>query len=313
MHAMYSLIVPVYRNAASLPRLIEVISEFPARLDGPFEAVFVVDGSPDDSLAALRRMLPPAPFPATLLALSRNFGAFAAIRAGIEAARGLYLAVMAADLQEPPELALEIFGRLRKGEADVVVGTRALRADPLLSRLASGIFWGIYKRFVQPEMPRGGVDVFGCNDAVRRVLVQIQERNTSLVGLLFWVGFRRSEVAYQRRPRHGDGRSGWGLGRKLRYMQDSIFAFSDLPIRLIVWIGGTGMALAGSLGLIILIARLTGDIEVPGYTATALLVLFFGAANLASIGIVGAYVWRAFENTKGRPASIVLSEERFEP
>jgi hypothetical protein len=162
-------------------------------------------------------------------------------------------------------------------------------------------------------MPAGGVDVFGCNDAVRNALLQINERNTSLVGLLMWVGFRRSQVTYRRMSREDGGRSSWSWSRKLRYMQDSIFAFSDLPIRLLVWLGAGGMSLAGALGLVIMIARLAGDIDVPGYTATALLVLFFGALNLASVGLVGSYVWRAFENTKGRPGSIVFSQERFEP
>jgi polyisoprenyl-phosphate glycosyltransferase len=310
---MYSLIVPVYRNAGSLAALIEVVAGFRARLDGPFEAVFVVDGSPDASLATLQRLLPTAPFPATILSLSRNFGSFAAIRAGMRAARGPYLAIMAADLQEPPELALEIFRRLRDGHSDVVVGTRVARADPLPSRLAASVFWRVYRRFIQPEMPRGGVDVFGCNDAVREVLLRIEERNTSLVGLLLWVGFRRAEVAYERRPRQGGGSSGWTLGRRLRYMQDSLFAFSDLPIRLLAWVGGVGTVLAALLGLVIIVARLIGDIAVPGYAATALLVLFFGALNLTSIGIVGAYIWRAFENTKGRPGAIVLSEQRYEP
>jgi glycosyltransferase involved in cell wall biosynthesis len=310
---MYSLVIPVYRNAGSLPQLLQAVAAFPARLDGPFEAVFVVNASPDESLALLHQLLPKAPFAATLLALSRNFGSFAAIRAGMEAARGAYLAVMAADLQEPPELALEIFRRLRCGDSDVVVGTRARRADPWPERLASALFWSLYRRFVQPEMPPGGVDMFGCNDAVRQAVLRIPERNTSLVGLLFWVGFRRGEVAYERRRRQDAGRSGWTLARRIRYMQDSVFAFSDLPIRLLVWIGATGMVLAAALGLVILAARLAGDIEVPGYAATALLVLFFGALNLASTGIVGAYVWRAFENTKGRPGAIVLSVQRFEP
>lgn len=310
---MYSLIVPVYRNADSLAALMEVVAQFPAQLDGPFETVFVVDGSPDASLATLQRLLPTAAFPATVLSLSRNFGSFAAIRAGMRVARGPYLAIMAADLQEPPDLALEIFRRLRGGHSDVVVGTRVARADPWPSRLAASVFWRVYRRFIQPEMPAGGVDVFGCNDAVREVLLRIEERNTSLVGLLLWVGFRRSEVAYERGPRQGGGRSGWTLGRRFRYMQDSLFAFSDLPIRLLAWVGAIGTVLAVLLGLVIIVARLVGDITVPGYAATALLVLFFGALNLTSIGIVGAYIWRAFENTKGRPGAIVLSQQRYEP
>jgi polyisoprenyl-phosphate glycosyltransferase len=310
---MYSLVVPVYRNAASLLRLVDLIGEFPAQLDGPFEVVFVVDGSPDDSLAILRRLMAAASFAGTVLALSRNFGSFAAIRAGIAAARGRFVAVMAADLQEPPGLTLEIFRRLCGGDADVVIAVRESRADPLVARLASAIFWSLYRRFVQREMPKGGIDIFGCNAAVRDSLLNIHERNTSLVGLLLWVGFRRCEISYRRLPRYGGGSSGWSLARKLRYMQDSIFAFSDLPIRLLVWLGTAGTIVAAALGLVILAARISGEIEVPGYAALALFVLFFGALNLASVGLVGSYVWRAFENTKGRPSAIIMSDERFEP
>jgi glycosyltransferase involved in cell wall biosynthesis len=309
---MYSLIVPVFRNAGALPALVEVLSDLPARLGAPFEVVFVIDGSPDDSLAVLKQSLPGASFPATILVLSRNFGSFAAIRAGLKAARGSYFAVMAADLQEPPELALEMFRKLRTEPVDIVVGVRETRADPISTRVFARIFWAAYRLLVQREMPRGGIDIFGCNEAARRALLEIQERNTSLIGLLIWIGFRRAEIKYRRRPRQGGGKSGWSFARKLRYMEDSIFAFSDLPIRLLVWIGGGGMALAACGGAAIFTARLLRWIEVPGYTATALLILFFGALNLASMGIVGSYVWRAFENTKGRPDSIILFRERIE-
>jgi glycosyltransferase involved in cell wall biosynthesis len=177
--------------------------------------VFVVDGSPDDSYLRLRAGLEHAPFRAQLLLLSRNFGAFSAIRAGLAAGTGDHFAVMAADLQEPPELVVEFARRLSTGRCDVVVGQRTGRADPLLSRVSSAAFWGLYRRFVQPEVPPGGVDVlFGCTRAVRDQIVRMTELNTSLVGLLFWVGFRREAVPYARRERHA-GKSGWTWEKKL--------------------------------------------------------------------------------------------------
>ncbi|MCA1684794.1 MAG: glycosyltransferase family 2 protein, partial [Planctomycetia bacterium] len=212
---MNSLIIPVYKNEASIPALVGALGELNASLGGDLEVVFVVDGSPDHSASLLRDGLPGAPFRSELVELSRNFGSFAAIRLGLAVARGPYYAVMAADLQEPPELALAFFRCLAGEPVDVVCGHRVGRDDPLTSRLASGLFWGSYRRLVQREIPPGGVDVFACNQAVRDALLKFDETNTSLVGQLFWLGFRRKFVPYQRRPRHGGGKSGWSFRRKL--------------------------------------------------------------------------------------------------
>ena len=124
--------------------------------------VFVVDGSPDRCLQILRERLPSLPLRTQLLSLSRNFGSFAAIAAGLETARGSNLAVMAADLQEPPELILQFFEVLDAGRADIVFGVRGERSDPWLSELASNLFWFLYRKLVVKDMPRGGVDIFGC-------------------------------------------------------------------------------------------------------------------------------------------------------
>ncbi|WP_460493690.1 glycosyltransferase [Dactylosporangium cerinum] len=140
--SVYSLIVPVYRNEGSIPDLLAAVEDLYDALDHRLEAVVVVDGSPDGSAELLQALLPRQRYPATLVLLSRNFGSFAAIRVGLQHATGEYFAVMAADLQEPPELALEFFRTLAADEHDVVVGTREGRADPLGSRLAAGVFWG---------------------------------------------------------------------------------------------------------------------------------------------------------------------------
>jgi polyisoprenyl-phosphate glycosyltransferase len=307
-----SIIVPVYQNAENIPALIAALTRLDQELRGAMEAVFVVDGSPDDSHVLLEQALADRTFRSQLLLLSRNFGSFAAIRAGLAAARGQRFAVLAADLQEPPELVLTFDQKLRQGSCDIAVGVRNKRRDPLFSRLSAKIFWSFYRRTVQPDIPKGGVDVFGCTRQVRDHILRLGEANSSLVGLLFWVGFRRALVPYERRARTA-GKSAWTLAKKVRYLLDSIFSFTDLPVRWLLGIGLVGIAASVLGGALILAAKLTGHITVAGYTATALLVIFFGALNCLGLGIIGGYVWRTFENTKGRPNYLILSQATYDP
>ena len=308
----YSLVVPVYRNEGSIPELIAAIRRLSDALGGALEAVLVVDGSPDRSHELLRELLPGSGLDAQLLLLSRNFGSFAAIRAGLAAAQGERFAVMAADLQEPESLVLDFFRALDTGRADVVLGVRTGRADPLVDRFASGLFWRLYRALVQRDMPRGGFDVFGCNRAFRDRLVALEEAHSSLVGQVMWLGFRREYVRYERLPRR-HGRSAWSFGRKLRYLSDSLFSFSDLPIRALTWAGMFGLLLSFALGAAVLFAKLSGRIEIPGYAATVLSILFFASLNSFGLGIIGGYTWRAYANVKRRPLAIVMATERFEP
>lgn len=307
-----ALIVPLYRNAGNVPALLERLAQIHAAVPGGVEAVCVVDGSPDDCHALLAAALPRMPFASRLLLLSRNFGSFPAIRAGLAATPAAQLAVMAADLQEPAELIVEFFRVLREEPVDVAVGTRIVRADALAARLGAGLFWGLYRRFVQRELPRGGIDVFACNRAFRDHLLRFTESNSSLVGQLLWLGFRRREVPYERQAREV-GRSAWTLRRKLRYLMDSVFSFSDLPIRAFLALGGAGLAAAAVFAVVVVAARLAGWFEVPGYAATVITVLFFSGLNLFGLGIIGSYVWRAYENTKARPLSVVMREDTFDP
>ncbi len=307
---MFSLVVPIYRNEANIPTLLEAIERIRLEIDDDFEVVFVVDGSPDNSFLALRQMLPCVNFTSQLISLSRNFGAFAAIRAGLEKARGQYIAVMAADLQEPPELIISMYSALAADECDVTYGERQGRDDSWLSRLFSAIFWGLYRKVVSPEIPPGGVDIFGCTAPVRDQILLLSERNSSLVGLLFWIGFRRKGIPYERVKRE-IGTSAWTFVKKWQYMQDSIFSFSDLPISFLIGIGLLGSILSFFAGVIVFFAALLGEIQVPGYAATMLVILFFGTLQILSIGVLGIYLWRVFENTKGRPLHIVMSEEEF--
>ena len=305
----FSLIIPVYKNEPSLPEVVEAITDMGRKLDGQIEAVFVVDGSPDGSYAFLSRALEQAGFASQLLLLSKNFGSFAAIREGLSHAKGPYFAVMAADLQEPPDLIVEFFRTLRSEPVDLTMGTRASRADPLGTRLSSGLFWKMY-RLIQPEMPAGGVDVFGCNLAVRDQLLRLESVRTTLVGQLVWLGFRTKTISYSRVPRKY-GKSAWSLRKKIDYLLDSAFAFTDFPIKALLSTGALGLLISTGVGVAVLAAKISGAVEVPGYAATALMILFFAALNMFGLGIVGSYAYRAFENSKRRPAAIVMTHSSF--
>jgi glycosyltransferase involved in cell wall biosynthesis len=298
-----TLVIPIYKNAANIPSLAAALEQMCAQV-GELEVVFVVDGSPDNSGQLLLEIAPTTPYPCKVVFHSRNFGSFTAIRTGMEHASGDFIAAMAADLQEPPELISEFFRALESDQADVVFGERTGRSDPIVTRLLSNLFWKIYRKVVIPDMPRGGVDVFACTRSVRDAVLSIEEPNSSLVAQLFWVGFRRRFVGYARQPRM-HGKSAWNLSRRLRYMMDSVLSFSDFPIMLVLWLGAAGTALSFMLGAATLMAKLTGHIDQAGYATQILLTLFLGSLILMVQGLLGLYIWRTAENTKRRPLRIV--------
>src|ERR1039458_368840 len=307
---MNSLIIPVYKNEENLDRLLAELVQLAPRVAGEFEVVFVVDGSPDRCLEILHERLPALPLCTQLVALSRNFGSFAAMAAGLERARGEAMAVMAADLQEPPGLVLQFFEALASGRADIVFGVREGRSDPWLSEATSNLFWFLYRKVVIRDLPPGGVDVFGCTREVRDHLLQLHGIDSNLIALLFWLGYRREYIVYERRRRM-EGKSAWTLAKKLRYCLDSIFNFTDLPIRLLLYVGGVALLLAMGASLLVIAAKLRGDIPVPGYTPIVLGIMFFGALTSLGFGIVGQYLWLSLQTGRRRPNYIVRSADEF--
>lgn len=305
-----SLVIPVYGNEGSIGELITAVRWIDQKFAQGFEAVFVVDGSPDRSYALLREALPTAGFNSQLITLSRNFGAFAAIRNGLEHAQGEIIAAMAADLQEPPEVIVRFVDAIQRESADVVLGVREGREDPWLSKVASFFFWKLYRHFVMPEIPQGGVDIFALSREFRDRLLMLGESNSSLLAQIFWLGGRRTFVGYRRLPRK-HGKSAWSLRKKLRYLSDSIFAFTDLPVRILISLGLVTMAITALLFTLIVAAKISGLMAVPGYAGTMVTILFFGAFNSLGLGVVGSYAWRTFENTKSRPLSVTQSRELF--
>lgn len=307
----YSVVVPVYGNEGTVESVTRRLEEISLRLDGRLEVVFVIDSSPDRSALVLEKVLPTATIDSQLVYHSRNFGSFAAIRTGMAAARGEFIGVMAADLQEPPELMLTFFETLDTGEYDVVVGRRESREDPALSSLMSRSFWSLYRKLIEPEIPRGGVDVFGCTRDVARQLLALDESHSSLVGLLYWVGYRRAEAPYSRSKRE-HGKSGWTMRRRVRYLLDSVFSFTDLPISVLTGVGAGGMVLTILASVIVFVGWAADRIAVSGYAPLMLTILLSTFTLLYGLGVVGSYVWRTYENSKRRPSSIVMSSKVYE-
>lgn len=309
-HETFSIVIPVYNNEGSLGELISQLKTLRERLASEIELIFVDDSSVDGSPAILADLLQAWPGPASLIRHSRNFGSFAAIRTGLSHATGSHVAVMAADLQEPTSLIEDFHAHLVDRHRPVVVGVRHTRNDPTLSAFSSRLFWKLYRRFVQPEMPAGGVDVFGCSRDVVDQLLSLRESNTSLVGQLIWLGFPRSEISYDRQARHS-GVSGWTLRKKIRYMADSVFSFTDLPIRLVVTTGFLGVLTSVAVGIVVVIARFTTDLQTPGYTPIVLTITLTSALILLALGVTGSYIWRTYENTKGRPRSVIRDVQKL--
>ena len=312
---MYSIIIPIYKSEPYIRLLIQEFTHLSGEIKRRFgidsEFIFVVDGSPDQSYERLCELLPAAEFRSQVILHARNFGSFVAIRTGLEAGRGKYFAVISADLQEPPSLLIDFLSVLVTGEHDIAVGVRSSRKDPVASKAMSALFWRVYRKLIMPEMPAGGVDIFGCSRRIRDLLAGMHEAHSSLVGQLYWIGYRRKEIGYARRKRQ-IGKSSWSFKKKVNYLLDSVFAFTDLPIKILTFVGFFGTIAAIVVGLIVFTLRIVHFIEVPGYTPTVLIVAFFGGLNMLGIGLIGSYTWRAFENTKQRPLSTIQETHVFE-
>jgi hypothetical protein len=214
-------------------------------------------------------------------------------------------------MQEPLDLLVSFFSSLEANECDIALGTRKSRDDGWVSNFTSSLFWKTYKRFIMKDVPYGGVDVFACNTNFRQHLLALKETRSSLIAQIFWLGFRRKFVEYDRSKR-SVGKSSWSRKKKIDYMLDSVYSFTDLPIRLVTMTGAIGSIGAILIGIVILVLRLLNYIAVPGYTPILLSVLFLGAINLLAIGIIGSYIWRTFENSKARPLAVIARNHTSE-
>ena len=306
---MFNLIIPIYLNKQNIEELIKSLVSLNIKLDKKLFCTFVIDGSPDKSYEYICKYIKFSKLKHDILIHSRNYGSFAAIRSGLTYSKGKYFAVMSADLQEPISLIEKFFKTLSSNNYDILVGVRKSRNDPFLDKFFSNIYWFFYRKFINQDIPKGGVDVFACNEEFKNHLVSFSESRSSLIALIYWLGFRRKELKYSRQARI-HGKSSWTFKKKISYMADSLFSFSSLPISVIIFVGFFGSILLIIASLVIFYMKMKGLINISGYTTIILTIMLLGAVNLFSIGIVGAYCWRAYENSKNRPQAILINSNR---
>jgi dolichol-phosphate mannosyltransferase len=301
---LLSIIIPVYCNAPSLEKLHteigNVIREL-AKLN--YEIIFVNDGSKDKSLSVLKNIHHKDPSHTKIINLSRNFGSFNAILAGMSQAKGDAVMDLTADLQDDPRLIKQLTIQWLRG-FKVVLAVRGSRVDGVWTNLLSNAFYKLMQTFALPDMPTGGFDIFLIDRQVVDLILSMDEKNSSLVGQILWAGFKRKLVPYNRRARR-EGESGWTTSKKIKYFTDSILNFSYFPIRLMS-VAGILTAISSFLYLVIIVInKLFNNIPITGWSSLIVVVLFIGGIQMLMLGVIGEYLWRTNESTKKRPNYII--------
>lgn len=299
-----SVIVPVYYNRESLEELHSRLSKISeTELSFELEIIFVDDGSGDDSFEAIRKI---ASDDSRVIGirLSRNFGSFVASLAGLTKCTGDCAVIIAADLQDPPELIPLMYKKWLE-ENKVVLAVRNRRQEGFLKVFFARMFYGMFRLLVTKQMPKGGFDFVLLDRQVIDVLTSIQEKNTTLMGLILWVGFKRAEIYYTKLSRKY-GKSRWSVYKKINYLIDSIMAFSMFPIRIFSVIG-IFLSVLSLAGIIyIFFAYFKGWIKgVVGWPSMMIVNLFMFGILFLGLGLMGEYIWRNLEETRKRPLFII--------
>lgn len=299
----YSIVVPVYNEEAALPELVRRLVLLLDRLDGPSETVLVDDGSSDrtyELMAAAREADPRL----KILRLSRNFGHQVAVTAGLDVAAGDAVIVMDADLQDPPEVVLEMAARWREGY-DVVYAVREERhGETRFKRATAAVFYRIFSGMSEVEVP---LDVGDFRLVDRRALDafrSMRESNRYVRGMFSWIGFRQVGVPYKRDERFA-GETKYPLTKMVKFATDGIVSFSAAPLRLALKVGFFVSGLSFLLGVVFLFSKVIGLYSVPGLASIAVFVAFLGGIQLLLLGVMGEYIARIHDEVKGRPLYVV--------
>jgi dolichol-phosphate mannosyltransferase len=299
-----SIIVPVYYNELNLPDSIPQLLALRHNLDRyQLELVFVDDGSGDRSLSILLEYQRQYPQLIKVVKLTRNFGSMAAVQAGMSVASGDCVAVIAADLQDPPELIVDMVSQWERG-VKAVFAIRANREESIPTKWFSHFYYFLVRRFVANNYPEGGFDFFLIDRQIVDDVKKIQEKNTNLMTLIFWLGYQASFIPYVRR-RRTKGKSRWNLGKKVKLFIDSFVSFSYFPIRLLSVIGLVYAMASFLYGLIIIYSRLWHGVEVRGWVPMMVLLSFTAGLQMTMLGVLGEYLWRTLDEVRKRPPYVI--------
>ena len=300
-----SVIVPCYFNEDNIPvttrELVANEANFPPEVT--FEYIFVNDGSGDDTLGALRRAQALYPDRIRIVDLAGNVGSYNAIVAGMAYATGDCQVVITADMQDPPELMVQMYAYWQKG-FKLVIGNRQDREETGPSRWFAQLFHWLMKHLALKNIPDGGFDFVFFDWQVSQQVVAMQECNSNVFYLMVWLGFPYVNIPYVRRKRK-IGKSRWTLSKKIKLLIDSLLAFSFVPVRAISVVGLALGLVAFIYGFYIIALRFVGPNEPPGWTTLMVVVLFVSAFQMVALGIIGEYVWRGLDAARQRPLYVV--------
>jgi polyisoprenyl-phosphate glycosyltransferase len=296
----YSIVVPIYNEEVNIPELYRRLQAVMDYLDGTAELVLVDDGSRDRSLMLIRQ-LHEQDGRVCYLSFARNFGHQIAVTAGLNFARGQAVIVMDADLQDPPELIPDLIQQWQQGY-QVVYAQRTQRLrESWFKRFTAYWFYRTLRHLADVEIPSDTGDFCLMDRRVVDLLNAMPERNRYIRGLRAWVGFRQTAVLFDRAPRYA-GTVKYTFGKSLALAINSLVGFSKVPLRLSTYLGLAAAVVSLLMSLLVLYWRFFApNSPLTGYTIITVVVFFLGAVQLISIGILGEYIGRIYEEIKGRP------------
>lgn len=299
--ALLSIVLPAYNEEQNIANTAKVLDEFLNQNEIEYELVFISDGSKDATFAEIQKAVQTNPR-IKGAEFSRNFGKEAGIFAGLELTSGDAVIVMDCDLQHPPEAIPQMWKKWQDG-AEVVEGIKASRGKESLGyKLSAGLFYKIMSRLIKMDM-NASSDFKLLDRKVVQVLLELPERNTFFRALTFWAGFRTETVEYEVQERLY-GESKWSLWSLMRYAITNATSFSTLPLQLVTVMGVISILFSLVLAVQTLVKYLVGD-AVEGFTTVILLVLIIGGFIMLSLGVIGHYIARIYEEVKGRPKYII--------
>jgi polyisoprenyl-phosphate glycosyltransferase len=303
MSSYHSVVIPIYNEAAVLQTLYRRLTCVMEKVGGPYELIFVDDGSTDDS-AKLLRDLRAVDARVKLIGLSRNFGHQLAITAGLDYSSGDAVIVMDGDLQDPPELIPQLIAQWHAGH-DIVFAVRAGRhGESLFKRLTASVFYRILRRLTTTDIPVDAGDFRLLSRTAVEALRPIRERNRFVRGLVGWIGFRHTSIKYVRERRYA-GETKYPLTKMMRFALNGVFSFSFLPLQLATYLGlAVSLMSFGYLAYAVWLKLFTTRV-VQGWASVIVAVLFVGGVQLVSLGIIGEYIGRIYEEVKQRPLYLV--------
>ena len=306
----YSIVVPVFNEEASLPILLRRVGILMEQLDGPAETIFVDDGSSDCSSIVLKSLVRSDPR-YRYIALSRNFGHQVAITAGMDVAAGEAIVVMDADLQDPPEIVGEMIAKWKEGY-EVVYARRLSRAgESKFKRATAHLFYKVLGRMSSVTIPADVGDFRLIDRKVLNALRSMPEQDRFVRGMIAWLGFRQTEVAFHRLPRLA-GQTKYPLSKMVRLAVNGALSFSDAPLRLAIWFGLGVSACALLYGLYVASLWLMDSHLVAGWSSTIVVISLLCGINMLMTGIMGLYVGRIHAEVKRRPLYVVSQKLGFE-